>query len=46
MRNEENRIFSETEKTVIFIHEAVHLIIDESVIADAYYNKTSQTGVE
>lgn len=31
MKNEENRVFSETEKTVIFIHEAVHLVIDGSV---------------
>ena len=42
MKNEENRVLNETEKTVIFIHGAVHFVIDGSVISDAYHIKEAR----
>jgi len=42
MKNEENRVLSETEKTILFIHGAVHLTIDGSITADAYYIKQAK----
>jgi hypothetical protein len=42
MKNEENRVFSETEKTILFIHPAVQFTIDQSVTADAIYIKLAK----
>jgi len=39
MENEENKIFSETEKTVLFLHHAMCLNIDETITKDATYIK-------
>ena len=39
MTHEENNVFSETAKMVIFIHPAVHFIIDQSITENAAYIK-------
>ena len=42
MKNEGNKVFSETEKTVIFIHPAAQFVIDEAVTAEAAYIKKAK----
>jgi len=37
MKNDENKIFSETEKTVIFIHAANQFIMDNTITSEAIY---------
>ena len=39
MKNEENKVFSNTQKTVIFIHSAVQFTIDKSITEEATYIK-------
>jgi len=42
MKDNGNKIFSETEKTVIFIHKASSFIIDKPVTEEAYYIKPAK----
>ena len=42
MKNEGNKVFSETEKTVIFIHSAAQFEIDKTVTAEAVYIKKAK----
>jgi len=42
MTHEENNIFSETAKTIIFIHPAAHFIIGQSITNDAAYIKLAK----
>ena len=45
MKNNENLIFEEAEKTVLFIHSANQFIIDETVTAEAVYIKMAKEGL-
>ena len=45
MKKDENMIFSQTIKTVIFIHTANHLVIDSNIMADASYIKLAKEGL-
>ena len=42
MTHEENNIFSETAKIVLFIHPATHFTIDQSITNDATYIKLAK----
>ena len=42
MKIEENRVFSDTKKTVIFIHPTARFVIDKSIMAEAVYIKLAK----
>ena len=42
MKNTENKIFSDTKKTVIFIHPAVQFVLDGSITGQATYIKMAE----
>ena len=46
MKKTDNAPFTETEKTVIFLHQAVSFEIDQKIKDDAYYIKKAGEGAE
>ena len=42
MKNTENKVFSDTAKTIIFTHPAVQFTIDETLKAEAVYIKKAK----